>query len=182
MSGVMELLSTDKTVLYEGHYSHVKNCLESAISQHIDLTGIDLRYQNLSFANLDGGYMPKADLTGANLMGTNLSEAYLPNSNFTQADLYNCCLCESDLRHCLFHYSGFGGTDFFQATLSGSLFSGRSYIYAELYQAKAMDNCSFQFRDITYKTSCPPQVILGNHEPEIFFHTIAQRGSLLHNH
>jgi uncharacterized protein YjbI with pentapeptide repeats len=83
--------------LFSGTYKSFRHALETAIKQSINLTAADLRYQNLSIANLDGAFMPHADFTGSNLSGANLSECNLLNAIFIHADLTETCFTDSIL-------------------------------------------------------------------------------------
>jgi hypothetical protein len=53
--------------------------LSGADLRYANLSGADLRYANLSGANLSGANLRYANLNGANLSGANLSDADLPS-------------------------------------------------------------------------------------------------------
>lgn len=160
---VYKIQSTkSKTSLYEGKYDSLIACLESAISQKIDLSFADLRKQNLNNANLDDARMTYADLTGANLTGANLSEARLLGSNFTNSTLFNACLAYSDLQHCDFHYTRFGATDITGSQLSFSRFSGQSCYSLNFIDCASMHSCRFIDKNGKSRlTSTPPVVVTG---------------------
>jgi hypothetical protein len=103
--------TTDTTPLFAGQFNSFVECLETAVTQRVNLTSANLANKNLSNANIDDAIMPGANLTNTNLTGTNLSESDLTGANFTNASLYNTCLCYADLTNCNFAYTSFGATD-----------------------------------------------------------------------
>jgi len=80
-----------------------------------DSTGIraDLRYANLSGADLRDANLRKAILTGANLYDANLTDA-----NLSYANLYGCNLT---------------GANLYDANLTDAILSGANLSYANLY-------------------------------------------------
>lgn len=152
---------TNKT-LYEGRFSSAAACLEQAVIDKTDLSGIDLRRLNLSNANLDDAIMPGAWFEGSNLTGANLSEANFAGSYFTDAALYNACLCYSDLSGCNFENANFGATDIAGAVLDQCWFSTLSCFSLDFATSESMTNCIFN--DLSGQLcpmSKPPVVIQG---------------------
>lgn len=159
----------ENQILFEGQFPSFVECLERAVADRVDLSGIDLAKRNLSNANLDDAIMPNALLAGANLTGTNLSEAKMSGSNFFGAALYNTCLCYSDLTLCNFEDCRFGATDIAGAVLDGSRFSTLSTFSLDLINAGSMADCVFcDSSGQICQLSKPPVVIQGLfHQPLI---------------
>ena len=74
--------------------SSVKEAVEKAVENNINLSGASLRNADLRNADLYGAYLRNADLSGADLRNADLSGAYLRN-----ADLYGASLRNADLRN-----------------------------------------------------------------------------------
>ena len=78
----IEIKSLADSVLFEGDFSSVKDCLVAAVLQGANLGGANLRGANLGGANLGG-----ANLIGAYLIGAYLIGAYLKGANLECANL-----------------------------------------------------------------------------------------------
>jgi hypothetical protein len=103
----------NNTVLYEGtHGMTLRGTLEKATSVSV----------NLRYANLSGADLPDANLSGADLYGANLSGADLYGANLSGADLSGANLYGADLRD----------ADLYGANLSGANLSGADLRYANL--------------------------------------------------
>lgn len=170
-------IKTNRT-LYQGRYESLKDCLEDAAMQRIDLAYADLRYADLSNAHLDDALMAGADLQYANLSGANLSEAYLPGTSFKNAALYNTCLAFSDLQRCNFEDASFGATDINGAQISGAVFSSLSCFTLDFDLTANMENCRFINKNgIISRMSRPPVVVKGLcSQPLIFMDNHVQKG------
>lgn len=152
----------DDHLLYEGNFPTLVACLEQAVRDRTDLTGINLHKANLMNANLDEAQMPYANLSGANLSGANLSEAFLKGANFMGCALYNTCFCYSDLSYCDFGDSSFGSTDIAGADISESRFSTLSSFTLDFNLARNMVGCVFRDpSEMLCAMSRPPVVIHG---------------------
>ncbi len=158
---LIKLKSTeDDTVLYQGQFVSVTACLESAVTQQINLENIDLQNANLMNANLDEAKMPGANLSGANLSGANLSESQLNGANITNAALYNTCLCYSDISYCSFEDSSFGATDITGANLAESRFSTLSTFSLDFTLVGNMEGCVFRDPGGTLCAMSRPPIVL----------------------
>jgi uncharacterized protein YjbI with pentapeptide repeats len=73
----IKIKSLADSVLFEGAFSSVKDCLVAAVLQGANLEG----------ANLEGAHLEGANLEGANLEGANLINAYLRGANLEGANL-----------------------------------------------------------------------------------------------
>lgn len=150
------------TLLFEGHFTSYKACLEQAISERVHLHNLDLRHKNISNTNLDEGVLPGADFSHANLSGANLSDTYLKGAKFAGSALYNTCLCDANLSGCDFTDAGFGATDIHGAILSRAQFSTLSCFSLDFTGARQMDGCFFINPDGRIcAMSRPPVVIRG---------------------
>lgn len=88
---------------YEKVNNTIKDTLQEAVTQFVnlrgaDLRGADLRGANLRWAKLIGANLIGADLTGAKLIGADLRGADLCKANLTGADLTGANLIEAHFR------------------------------------------------------------------------------------
>lgn len=151
-----------KTIIYSGLFGDIKECLEHAICQNIDLSYADLSHANLAHANLDGGRFSHARFFGSNLVGANLSETVLDHADFRNAALQNACLCESALKNVNFEGAFFGGTDIAYSTLNLCRFSTLSAFSLNFKEARDLSGCVFKTADLqTLQISTPPITISG---------------------
>jgi hypothetical protein len=79
------------TIIVEGDFSSLAECVSHFIGQSAnlrsaDLRGADLRSADLRGANLSGADLSGADLSGANLSGADLRSADLRGANLSGAD------------------------------------------------------------------------------------------------
>ena len=88
---------------YETENNTIKDTLEMAVKQGVNLKGANLKDADLSFANLEGAILIDADLyhtnlKGANLKGANLRSTCLCDVNFEDANLEGANLKGANLR------------------------------------------------------------------------------------
>lgn len=133
---IFGLRSKQHGLIYEGSHDRIKSTVETAIQEKIDLTGIDLTGMDLRNINLDGIHLANADFSNSDLSGANISEAKLESCDFSGATLFDTCFCYSEITSCLFKDSRFGLTDFSQAFLSHSVFSGFSALSVSFRNAE----------------------------------------------
>jgi len=103
----------------------------------VDLTGINLRYSDLRYANFID-----VNFTNADLRGANLSDAYLRGSNFSY----------SDLRYTKFREASLSGVNLFCANLEGTDFSGANLRFSYNYICLGYDKRGYHFRAVKYET------------------------------
>lgn len=152
----------NQKTLYEGTYKNIRQCLESAVEQHMDLSHADLRGLNLSNCNLDDARLDQADFTGSNLTGANLSEASLKNAVFRNTTLVDACLSYSDLSSAAFENARFGATDITGANLTRAAFAALSCFSLDFAQARTVQNAFYiHFNRQCYTMNGPPKVIYG---------------------
>jgi pentapeptide repeat protein len=95
--------------------------LYQAELKNADLSGFDLRWANLSRANLEGAFLSKADLRHAKLMEANLTRAVLEGAVLSNADLsWATGLREVDLNGICLHNAILYQTDLSGANLEGA--------------------------------------------------------------
>ena len=85
-----------KNLILSFECESMRDCIEAAIKERVDLrgadlrgaylTGANLRRADLRDANLTGAYLSRADLTGANLRGAYLTGADLRDANLRGAN------------------------------------------------------------------------------------------------
>ncbi len=83
----------DNSVIYENkNIDNIKDLVEEAVKNKINLS-----WANLAGANLSNANLPHADLFSANLLKANLSNANLYKANLTGVDLFGVDLSEAKL-------------------------------------------------------------------------------------
>ncbi len=82
---------------YEKENNTLKDTVDKAVEEKIDLTGANLEGANLEGANLRGAYLRGAYLREANLRGAYLRGAYLGGANLGEAYLEEANLEEANL-------------------------------------------------------------------------------------
>ena len=149
----MKLIALTNTltgkIIFEGHFNSLTECLETAVTENIALTGLDMSFKNLSNANLDNATISGCIFKNTNLCGANLSESKIVESDFTNALLCNTCICETDLEKNDFSMALFGGTDIAGSRLSDCKFSTLSSLDLNYYDASVITNCIFECPDKT---------------------------------
>ena len=168
---------TGRTI-YAGNFPSIVECLENAVDRRENMSGADLRRQNISNANLDGICLRGSKLLGANLTGANLSEADLEHCDLRETLLCNTCLCETNLSGCDFSGALFGATDISFASLPGAVFSTSSALEMDFSSVKDMKDCRFVNPDGTpLSFNTPPLVLKGLlHTPVIILGTALKIG------
>lgn len=106
---MMKLVSLQGKTLFEGRFSTLRRCVEAAIDDNIDLTGVNLRRARLRHACLDGGRLAGACLWGAQLAHAQMSGADFTGADFRLSDLKDACLAQSSCRGCDFRGAYFTG-------------------------------------------------------------------------
>lgn len=82
---------------YEKENNSIKETIEEAVKQGVDLVGADLERANLAGADLVGADLVGANLIGANLVGANLRYANLGYANLGYANLKGANLADTNL-------------------------------------------------------------------------------------
>ncbi|MCB9990985.1 MAG: pentapeptide repeat-containing protein [Rhodospirillales bacterium] len=156
-------------IIYTGHFTSAKACLEQAVADRVCLDYADLRHANLCNAGLDDVVMRYARLDHANLTGANLSEAHLQGTRFSGTVLHGACLCVSDLRQCDFTGSLFGGTDIAGCTISGTNFSTLSAFSLNFIDTAELNGCIYHSSTgVSCAFSQPPLLLQGLPLPVVF--------------
>jgi hypothetical protein len=159
------------TVLFEGQHKNARECLETAITEAINLNFADLRYANLQNATLDGAQLQNALMDCVNLSGANISECDLQNARFINAHLPDACLCESNLSTANFEGALFGLTDISSAILDRTIFSTNSSLKLNFRSANSMEDCQYKIHERTTIFSRPPVTMDGMDWPIALFDT-----------
>ena len=148
-------------LLYESSCRSLRECVEEAFQDNINLDGINLAYSDLSEINLDGTQLNDANFEGANLTGANISEAVLLNCTFLDAALYNTCFCHSDLSGSNFSGAVFGGADLAGASLENCTFSDPSALNINFTDCKTLSGTVYKTDWKLCPMSKPPLIIAG---------------------
>jgi len=119
----------------------MKETLEAAVKEGVDLSLADLRGADLTDANLAGAILRGADLSQANLTGANLTGANLRDAMFHQAILNGACFRSANLRRAFLLCAELSKADLRwanidNADLSMANLSGADLREAELETAK----------------------------------------------
>lgn len=80
------------TIITKSNVSSVKECVEIAIKENLNLNYANLKYANLKFADLDGANLKYANLKSANLKNANLEGAKLKRANLEGAETIGCII------------------------------------------------------------------------------------------
>ena len=125
----------DGTVLFSGNFDTIVAAVLAAIKEKKDLryanlSSANLRYANLRSANLSSANISYADLRYANLRYANLSYADPRYANLSSADLSYANLRYADLR-----YADLGSADLSYADLSSANLRYANLSYADLRSA-----------------------------------------------
>ena len=131
MKTKIEIKSVIGTVLfeYEQENNTLKETLEVAARNRVNLQYANLSNATLQHADLSGIRLANSDLSGASLCNTNLSGAKLTFANLHRADLYktdltNANLYAADLSRAYIIYTNLEDADLEDADLSYSILDG----------------------------------------------------------
>lgn len=153
-------------IIFQCKNSNIKECIEIAIQQNIDLNGADLRNKDLRNINLDGAKLHNVQFQNCDLTGANLSEADLDNCNFSYAKLIDCCISYSTLKNCYFKETTFAATDFAMATLYNCNFSGPSFRNTNFSDHTTLTECHYISENNNLcAVNQPPVTITGFNSP-----------------
>jgi uncharacterized protein YjbI with pentapeptide repeats len=113
---------------FEKENNTIKDTVEEAVKQNVNLSGAnlcgaDLRFADLHKANLNEANLGEADLHGANLSDAILRYTNLWGANLSYADLYGACLYCANLS-CADLY----GADLSETNLNGANLRGARHI------------------------------------------------------
>lgn len=154
-----QLITTENKTLYEGYHHNLTQAVEYAISQNIQLHGINLSDADLQHINLDGVRLNDGNFKGANLSGANMSEGEFINCDFSATDLSNACLCYTNFSKCNFKYSLFAGIDIAMSSLILCAFQGLSALQIDYHKAFKCESLTFTHFDNIINFSTPPTII-----------------------
>lgn len=112
---IHRLYKTDGGLIFEHECESIRECVEEAVRQDINLTDVDLYGEDLSNISIYNARMPGAALTNARLEGANIIECNLALGIFVHTDLRNSICSLTD-----FSGSKFEKTCFLNACLHGA--------------------------------------------------------------
>lgn len=103
--------TTDKVIFkLDNENGTIKDTVEEAVRQGIDLSYADLHNTDLHGADLHGAKLFRANLQCANLEGANLRGANLELANVADANLTNADLTDAQIRCCYLNKTDFTNT------------------------------------------------------------------------
>ena len=128
------------SVIFEGDFVDIRQAVETAVKNKVnlcgaDLGGTDLTGADLTGADLTGADMRVADLFGADLSGADLKGAYLSWADLFGADLSGANLCGVYLSWADLRGAYLRGASLYGADLSGADLTGADLIRADLSRA-----------------------------------------------
>ena len=94
-------------VIFEGEFPSIKDAVEEAVRQKVNLSNADLYNADLYNANLFNANLSNADLSNADLSNSNLSYANLSNANLFNAKLSSANLSNADLSNAKYNNTYF---------------------------------------------------------------------------
>lgn len=124
--------------------STIKELVENAVREKIDLTEVDLSYANLAGINAQGALMAEANLLSANLSGADLTDAVLFRAELSQSFLSRALLLNADLSEANLTGSymvgcNLSGAVLIQANMDGADLRGAILRFADLREARFLD-------------------------------------------
>ena len=140
-------------ILFE-HEGKIKDVIQEAVKQHIDLSFADLRSIDLEGANLKGANLRFACINGAMLTGANLEKANLSNSDFDNTVLIHANLKEANLEGANLRYACILGAKFNNANLKDANLSERSFAGANLDGAN-FEGANLEGADLRFAENVP---------------------------
>ena len=123
---------------YKDDNPTMKETVEEAVRQGINLAFADLSGADLIYADLYRANLKYADLSGANLINALLRGANLYGANLKGADLRNAHLAFADLREAYLYGAILRGADLKHTNINGANFEGANLYNADLYKAKGV--------------------------------------------
>src|SRR5574344_1576284 len=136
----MEIKDINGKVLYsDDTCTTIKELVEKAVFNKINLIDADLRDANLICANLRDADLRDADLRGANLICANLIGANLIDANLIDANLIDADLESANLRGANLRGANLRGANLRGANLRGANLIGANLICANLRGANLID-------------------------------------------
>jgi uncharacterized protein YjbI with pentapeptide repeats len=165
----MYLKSINEEILFEGRFHSIKQGLEMAVADKVDLKGVNLRKANLKNALLDdakldgaclwGARLDKADMTGCDLTGADLRTAHLRDTCLAEARCVN-----ADFRGAYFSRAILRGAD-----LSHTRYSCPSFLMLDLTEIASLKKAIYSHRgEVDCDLSKAPITICGLEKPLVF--------------
>ena len=132
------------TVVFEGDYPNIHECLLAAIKADANLEGANLRAAYLHGANLESAYLRGANLRAAYLRGAYREGAYLRGANLRGArlegaNLLGAYLLDANLRGARLDGANLRGANLLGANLEGATKS----LGGPVRRAARADGCEF---------------------------------------
>ncbi len=165
----MYLKSLSGKILFEGRFHSVRQGVEMAIAEGVNLSGANLRKANLLNAMMDGANLKGACFWGANLTGADMAGCDLSQADFRTASLAGVCLAQADATKADFSGAYFSRTIIREADLTQTRFSCPSLFTLDLNEAGSLKNAIYCHRgEVDCDLSMMPIVIRGLEKPLVF--------------
>ena len=105
---------------YTKENATIKDALEQAVKEKVNLSNSNLSNSNLSNSNLSNSNLRNSNLRNSNLSNSNLSNSNLSNSYLSNSNLSNSNLSNSNLRNSNLRNSDLRNSDLSNSYLSNS--------------------------------------------------------------
>lgn len=149
-------------MLFEGRFTTLRRCVEAAIHDNIDLTGVNLRGGMLRHACLDGARMRGACLWGAQLEKVQMSGGDFTGADFRTAYLKEACIAQSSCEGCDFRGAYFTGAIVRDSYFDAAEFSCPSIFTVPWEEAAGLHGAVYWHRgEVACALSKVPLVISG---------------------
>ncbi|NQZ13826.1 MAG: pentapeptide repeat-containing protein [Alphaproteobacteria bacterium] len=162
----MRILSVSGETLFKSSFITIKESVEEAVSEGVDLSNVNLRRVDLSGANLDMAKMSYACLWGADLTNTNFSDANLDHADMRTCILKDTCLSHTTCKEARLHGAYFSKTLINGADFSRAEFSCSSVFTCDLQEAYSLKGAIYHHHgEVECALSEAPLVIRGLAKP-----------------
>lgn len=140
-------------VIFSCAAATVKELVENAVREKMDLAEADLSYANLAGVNAQGALLAEANLLNANLNGADLTDAVLFRAELSQSVLSRALLVNADLSEANLTGSymvgcNLSGAVLIQANMDGADLRGAVLKFADLREARFL-NAKMSGTDLT---------------------------------
>lgn len=99
-------------IIFQTKAESIKNCVENAVANCVDLIDADLSNTNLAYANLTNAKLRYVDFNNSNLSNVNFNNADLKHAYLRQSNLRGANLRGANISNCYLRCADFTGANF----------------------------------------------------------------------
>lgn len=136
---IIEIKSISGKTLYTTETPTLKEAVEQAVSESVDLSCADFSNEDLQGVNFSGSKLVGANFIGADLDMANFSNANLKKAKFNNADLCEARFRSADLTKASLDYTHLGYADFSNATLRSVTTKGANFEDSDLIKIEGSE-------------------------------------------